>query len=264
MRTLKVIAAIAVALAAGQAVAACATLRVGYIDQHRPPYYLGSGAVVPARAGASIDLIREIAASAGCDTVFVRLPLLRMRAALIAGTIDAMPMDASEDDALLVALPKDKAGRLDRSKALRYHTVVFVRSADNLPADTDPVDYFKTHMLGVNHGASMVPQLQAQGYKIDEGALDAPRNLEKLLRKRIDGFASSLVSVGDMDGLVAARYGRQLMRLQKPLRVTNIWLGVSKAYFEKNPRQTEVMWNWVGAHSAARFAALVKQYEDEH
>ena len=263
MRSMKVLAAVATALAAGQALAACATLRVGYIDQHRPPYYLGAGAVVPAKAGASIDLIREIAASAGCDTVFVRLPLLRMRAALIAGTIDAMPMDASDDDALLVALPKDKAGRLDRSKALRYHTVVFVRASDKLPADTDPTEYFKTHMLGVNHGASMVPQLQAQGYKIDEGAIDAPRNLEKLLRKRVDGFGSSLVSPGDMDSFIASHYGGQLMRLQKPLRVTNIWLGVSKAYFEKNPRQTEAMWNWVGANSATRFAALMKQYEAE-
>jgi hypothetical protein len=264
MRSLNVFAAIAIALAAGQAVAACAPVRVGYIDQHRPPYYMGAGAVVPARAGASIELIREIVASAGCDAIFVRLPLLRMRAALIAGTIDAMPMDASEDDALLVALPKDKAGRLDRSRALRYHTVVFVRAADQLPADTDPAVYFKTHTLGVNHGASMVPQLQAHGYQVDEGALDAPRNLQKLLRKRVDGYGASLVAVGDMDGVVAASFGAQVLRLQKPLRVTNIWLGVSKAYFEKNPRQTEVMWNWVGAHSAARFATLVKKYEDEH
>lgn len=263
MRSLKVFAAIAIALTAGQAVAACAGIRIGYIDQHRPPYYLGAGAVVPAKAGASIELIREIAASAGCDAVFVRLPLLRMRAALIAGKIDAMPMDASESDAQLFALPKNKAGRLDRSKALNYHTVVFVRAADQLPADTDPAMYFKTHTLGVNHGASMVPQLQATGYKIDEGALDAPRNLEKLLRKRVDGYAASLVAVGDMDGVVAARFGTQLVRLHKPLRVTNIWLGISKAYYEKNPRQSEVMWNWIGAHSAARFTTLVKKYEDE-
>lgn len=263
MCSLKAYAALALALACGQAVAACGTMRIGYIDQHRPPYYLGAGAVVPAKAGASIDLIREIAASAGCEATFVRLPLLRMRAALIAGTIDAMPMDASEEDAQLFALPKDKAGRLDRSKALSYYTVVFVRAADKLPANTDPAMYFKTHTLGVNHGASMVPQLQALGYKIDEGALDAPRNLEKLLRKRVDGYGASLVSVGDMDGVVAARFGAQVSRLQKPLRVTNIWLGMSKAYYEKNPRQTDVMWNWVGTHSAARFATLVKKYEDE-
>ncbi len=263
MRSLKAFAAIALALAAGQAVAACAAIRVGYIDQHRPPYYLGAGAEVPAKAGASIELIREIAASAGCHAVFVRLPLLRMRAALKAGAIDAMPMDASEDDAQLFALPKNKAGRLDRNKALSYHTVVFVRASDQLPADTDPTEYFKTQVLGVNHGASMVPQLQAQGYKIDEGALDAPRNLEKLLRKRVDGYGASLVAVGDMDTVVAARFGAQIVRLQKPLRVTNIWLGFSKAYYDKNPRQTDAMWNWVGAHSAARFSKLVKKYEDE-
>lgn len=263
MRTLNVFAAIAIALAAGHAAAACAPIRLGYIDQHRPPYYLGAGGVVPARAGASIDLVREIAASAGCTVTFVRLPLLRLRTALASGAIDAMPMDATEEDAQLFALPKDKAGRLDRSKALGYNTVVFVRAADNIPADTDPAVYFKTHSLGINHGASMVPQLQAQGYRIDEGALDTPRNLEKLLRKRIDGYGVSLVAVGDMDGVVAARYGTKVARLQKPLRTTNIWLGFSKAYYAENANATDSMWNWIGKHSAVRFRKLIKKYEDE-
>lgn len=257
---MKVLAATVMALAACNVAAACA-IKVGYIDQHRPPYYMGSGAAVPAKAGASIELIRDIAASAGCEVTLVRLPLLRLRAALASGAIDAMPMDASDDDAARFALPKDKAGKLDRIKALRYNTVVFVRASDKLAAETDPAVYFKTHILGVNHGASMVLQLQAQGYKIDEGALDAPRNLEKLVRKRIDGYGASVIAVGDFDRVVAASFGDRVVRLQKPLRVTNIWLAVSKGYYEKNAKQTETMWNWIGTHSAARFTALVKKYE---
>ncbi|MES2016386.1 MAG: hypothetical protein V4484_07805 [Pseudomonadota bacterium] len=263
MRTQKMLAALAISFAAGQAAATCATIRVGYIDQHRPPYYLGAGAVVPPKAGASIELMREIAASAGCEAVFVRLPLLRMRAALESGAIDAMPMDASDEDALRFALPKDKTGRPDRSKAARYHTIVFVRTSDKLPDDTDPAIYFKTHMLGINHGASMVPQLQAQGYKIDEGALDAARNLEKLVRKRVDGYGASVIGVGDLDHLAATGFGDQVVRLPKPLRVTSIWLAFSKDYYDKNAGQSETMWNWIGARGQVRLAELIKKYENE-
>jgi hypothetical protein len=49
------------------------------------------------------------------------------------------------------ALPKTKGGRLDRSKALRFNTVVFVRASDKLPIDTDPADYFKTRSLPARH-----------------------------------------------------------------------------------------------------------------
>lgn len=264
MRTLNVFAAIAIALVAGHAAAACAPIRLGYIDQHRPPYYLGAGGVVPAKAGASIELVRDIAASAGCTVSFVRLPLLRMRAALASGAIDAMPMDASDEDTLLFALPKDKAGRLDRGKALHYNTVVFVRAGDKLPADTDPRDYFKSHLLGINHGASMIPQLQALGIQVDDGALDATRNLEKLMRKRLDGYGASMVEVGDLDRVVAAGFGNRVVRLHKPLRVTNIWLAVSKDYYAKNAAQTETMWNWIGKRGAVRFRKLIKKYENEH
>lgn len=262
MRTITILAAFAMTLTPISAGATC-TIKVGYIDQHRPPYYIGAGGAVPASAGASIDLTREIAASAGCEAILVRLPLPRLRAALASGAIDAMPMDASDDDAEQFALPKDKAGRLDRVRAMHYRTVVFVRASDMLPADTDPAVYFKTHTLGINHGAAMVPPLQAQGYRIDEGALDTPRNLEKLMRKRVDGYAASVIAVGDFDRVIAARFGDRVLRLEKPLRVTHIWLAVNKSYYARNPKASETMWNWIGTHSAARFAVLVKRYQDE-
>jgi ABC-type amino acid transport substrate-binding protein len=263
MRTVKVISALAMALAASHALGKCGTIRLGYIDQHRPPYYLGSGSVEPPKPGASIELIREIAAKAGCEVVTVRLPLPRMRAALASGSIDAMPLDASDDDAAHFALPKTKDGRLDRSKALRFNTVVFVRASDKLPMDTNPAFYFKTHTLGVNHGASMAAQLRSIGYRVDDGALDAARNLEKLMRKRVDGYGVSLVSVSDMDRVIAAGYGNRVVRIEKPLRVTNIWLAFSKDYYQKYPKQAEVMWSWSGTYGPARFAELVKKYENE-
>ncbi|MES2016387.1 MAG: hypothetical protein V4484_07810 [Pseudomonadota bacterium] len=262
-RTLRLPVALALALLAGPALCACSKMRLGYIDQHRPPYYLGAGNVEPENPGASVELMRAIAASAGCDVVTVRLPLLRLRAALEAGTIDAMPMDATDDDGDKFALPINKSGKLDRDKALRFNTVVFVRAGDQLPRDTDPADYFKTRALGLNHGAAMALQLRALGYQVDDGALESNRNIEKLLRKRIDGYAVSLVSASDMDRVIAANFGERVVRMDKPLRVNNIWLALSKGYYDRNPKQAERMWNWIGTQGHVRFAQLVKKYENE-
>ncbi len=263
MRIVKVLIPLALALAASQAIGACTPMRLGYVDQHRPPYYMGAGSVEPAHPGASVELMRAIAASAGCDVVTVRLPLLRLRAALEAGSIDAMPIDASEADGDKFALPKNKAGKLDRDKALRFNAIVFVRASDMLAKDIDPADYFKTRVLGVNYGAALGTQLRSLGYQVDDGALESSRNIEKMLHKRIDGYALSLVSAGDIDRVVASGFGERVIRMDKPLLVNHIWLALSKGYFEKNPRQAEIMWNWVGTQGHARFAELVKKYENE-
>lgn len=226
-----------------------------------PPYYMGTGSE-QAPAGASVDLIRAIAASSGCSVTSVRLPMPRLRTALESGLIDAMPMDAGDDDAERFALPKTRDGRLDRDKALRFNTVVFVRTGDMLPRDTDPQVYFKTRRLGINQGSPLAAQLRNLGFMIDDGAIDVERNIEKLIRKRLDGYGASMVAATDMDGIIAARFGKQVFRLEKPLYVNNIWLAFSKSYRDQNPKEVEAMWNWVGTHGRARFAEIVKQYEE--
>ncbi len=261
MRIYTILATALLLLAAGYANAACGPIRLGYVDHHRPPYYMGAG-TEQSPAGASVDLIRAIAASSGCSIISVRLPLPRLRTALESGLIDAMPMDAGDDDAERFALPKTKEGRLDRDKALRFNTVVFVRSADKLPKDTDPLVYFKTHRLGINQGSPLAGQLRNMGFMVDDGAIDVERNIEKLIRNRLDGYGASMVAATDMDAIVAARFGKQVFRLDKPLYVNNIWLAFSKSYREQNPKEVDAMWNWVGTHGRARFAEIVKQYEE--
>ncbi len=261
MRICKVVATTTMLCAAGWVHAACTPIRLGYVDHHRPPYYMGAG-TEQAPAGASVDLIRQIAAASGCTITSVRLPMPRLRAALESGLIDAMPMDAGDDDAQRFALPKTRDGRLDRDKALRFNTVVFVRSADKLPKDTDPLVYFKAHRLGINQGSPLAAQLRQMSYVVDDGAIDVERNIEKLIRNRIDGYGASMVAATDMDAVVAARFGKQVVRLERPLYINNIWLAFSKSYRDQHPKEVEAMWNWVGTHGRARFAEIVKQYEE--
>jgi hypothetical protein len=260
MRAARIVFTCALLLMANTARSACTPIRLGYVDQHRPPFFLGNGAREAHPPGATVDLMREMAAAAGCTIVSVRLPPLRLRNALASGEIDATLMGAAQSDAGAFALPLDKDARLDTARAVRMHTVVFVRAADKIPLDTDPGHYFLSHRLGTNNGATLAAQLRAEGYRVDDGAHDDGRNLEKLARDRIDGYAATMVSPASMDATVAAAYGTRLVRLNAPLRIHHFWLGFTKAYYAGNREAVDAMWAWMGAHANLRFAWHVEHY----
>jgi hypothetical protein len=122
-----------------------------------------------------------------------------LRQALNNGVIDAMLMDANDSDLVHYALPQTQTSQLDVKRAIPMYTVVFVRTADTIPSDTDPNAYFISHRLGMNNGATLAEQLRKQGAKVDDGAQDGARNLEKLVRGRVDGYAATIVSPAQMD-----------------------------------------------------------------
>jgi ABC-type amino acid transport substrate-binding protein len=241
-------------------VQACAPLRLGYVNQHRPPFFIGSGSLEPAAPGATVELLREAAASAGCKVITVRLPSLRLRPALDAGDIDALLMDADDSETQSLALPLDTSGHPDKTRGLPMFTMVFVRTSDRVPADTDPVQYFATRTIGVNNGATVAKRLRQDGFRVDDGALDSVRNLEKLVRGRIDGYASIMVGRADGDANVAALYGTQLQRLDKPLRTQHFWLAFTKRYQAANRTEVDTMWDWIGSRGHARFVELIGKY----
>ncbi len=261
MRTAYVLTFLAALLAFDNAKCTCMPVKLGYVNLHRPPYFLGASSVEAPRPGATVELIRDIAASAECEIRSVRLPPLRLRQALSDGVIDAMLMDAGDSDLAHYALPQTRDGKLDAKRAIRMYTVVFVRADDRIPLDTDPGLYFTNHRLGMNNGATLAEQLRKQGATIDDGAQDGARNLEKLVRGRIDGYAATMVSTTQMDAFIAATFGKQLVRLDTPLRIHHFWLGFNVRYYERNRAQVEAMWNWMGTHGHMRFADLVEQYQ---
>lgn len=261
MRAAHLMSLVTMLLATAHAGGACTPLRLGYVNQHRPPYFIGSSSAEAAAPGATVELIRDVASSAGCGVTSVRLPPLRLRKAMDSNAIDAMLMDAAENDVLQYALPLTTGGKLDEARAVRMYTVVFVRANDKLAADTDPRHYFSTHKLGMNNGATLATQLRRAGYTVDDGATDAVRNLEKLARGRIDGYAATMVAPDSADSRIAATHGKQIVRLDTPLRTHNFWLAFTKAYYDSNRKQVDTMWSWMGTHGHEQFSARVKQYE---
>jgi hypothetical protein len=253
-----------IALFSGYATAGCTPIRFGYLDQHRPPYWLGGGTAVPEVPGAGAELIRQFAASAGCPAALVRMPVLRIKPSVAAGEIDFAPMDGAAHGTPGIVLPRDKLGQLDVARSIPMVIVVFVRASDALSSNLQPLEYFQGRTLGTTLGSSYAERMRRSGIGVDSGAVDVAKNFEKLKLGRFDGFAVSLISPGDMDSFVAKKYGGEIVRVPTPLFSDNIWLGASQHYYNRHPRRVEAMWDWLGSAGKKEFSKLLTKYYDEH
>lgn len=262
MRSLRCLSLILSLLLAGHAAASCPPLRYGYTDKAVPPYYVGAGPKAPEPPGALAELAREATASARCPTEFVRMPPARLQKSLDEGVIDAMSLFAPEvvGEMPNVVYPRDKQGNLDMARALPLYAVVFVRARDGISLDAEPGQVLRGKVIGVSQGAPHIKYLRKVGVEVDAGAANPDRNFEKLKLGRIDGFAISLSTPEDMDASVAKRYGKQFVRLRKPILVINSWLALNRSYYENNRAASEAIWDWYGAHSRTRLIALLKKY----
>lgn len=246
-----------------EATAACAPIQVGYLDQHRPPYWLGVGKAVPEAPGASVELIRQFTASAGCPARLVRIPVLRIKPTLAAGEIDFAPVASTAEGSPGIVFPLDKQRRLDQARSMPLVVVVFVRASDGLGRKINPGQYFQGRTLGTTLGSSYADRMRRAGIGVDSGAVDVAGNFEKLKLRRFDGFAVSLISADDMDALVARKYGGDIVRLTEPLFSDNIWLAASQSYYDRHPRRVEAMWDWLGSSGKKEFSKLLAKYYDQ-
>jgi ABC-type amino acid transport substrate-binding protein len=235
--------------ATGAAMAAadtCIALRVGYIDQHRPPYFMGEGEQVPEPPGASVDLMRDAvqAAGFGCPPTLVRLPAARLRLALANGDIDMTPLGETATYPASIAVPRDKNGNVDLDRAMHNTLIVLVRAKDKLPASTQPMEYFKGKTLGAPQGLTSTPRLREAGLTIDDGGRDLDRNIEKLRLGRVDGVVVAAVLPAHLK-LTLDRYKGAIVQLPLPLISTRVWLAFNDTYYRAHRPQVEALWTWL-------------------
>ena len=256
-------AAIVLAGASAPATATCIPVRVGYMDQHRPPYWLGEGTDVPDPAGAAVDLMHDavLGAGFGCPPVWVRLPIARLRVALANGDIDMSPLGELPAYPPEIALPRDKAGNIDLDRAMHNALIVLVRAGDKLPASTQPMQYFKGKLLGVAQGQSYAARLRDAGLTIDDGARDLERNLEKLRLGRIDGVVVAAVSPEHLKATLA-RYKGAVVQLPQPLINTRVWLAFNDHFYRAHPAQVEALWTWLDVNRH-RLGYVMQKYRKQ-
>jgi ABC-type amino acid transport substrate-binding protein len=244
-------------LAAG---ADACTLRIGYTSQNAPPYYLGTD-TVPKAPGATVDLLREMAAASGCAVELVRLPTARLLLTLNAGEIDAVALTTPPAELPQVVYPVDGRGKPDASRGVPQFIMVYVRAADRAAGDRDAGAFLRGRRVGVTHGVSYAAELRQAGMRIDDGAANSRRNFDKLKLDRVDAVAVSLNAPGDLDALLAKEYGGKLARLERPFRTRSLWLMVNKTYYGAHRAEIDAMWDWLGQTGAKRLPALLKKYQ---
>jgi hypothetical protein len=76
----------------------------------------------------------------------------------------------------------------------------------------------------------------------------------------VDGFTLALMTPAALDSYLQARYDRQLVRLDKPVRNSYMWLGANRAYYQQHRARVETVWNWLGARGAQEVDALTRRY----
>jgi|GEM_PF-568702 len=256
-------AAVVVAVAPASAADACIPLRIGYIDQHRPPYWMGEGEQVPEPPGAAVDLMRDAAQAAGfgCAPTLVRLPPARLRVALANGDIDMAPLGEMPTYPAGIALPRDKKGNIDLDRAMHNTLVVLVRARDKLPATTDPMQYFQGKVLGVALGQSYTARLREAGLNIDDGGRDLERNIEKLRLGRVDGVVAAAVVPKHLK-LMLDRYKGAIVQLQQPLISTRVWLAFNESYYRAHRPQVEALWTWLDVNRS-RLGYTLEKYRKQ-
>jgi len=247
----------------GNALAACGVIRFAYPDQHRPPYWLGNGETVPEPPGAGVEFVRELAASADCALALVRLPVLRLRPALVHGSVDLTPVDISADGQPGIVLPRDAAGKPDIRRGTSSVVVLFIRRKHAGWRALDPLDFVHGRTVGVIHGASYGARLEQAGATLDHGATTASGNFEKLRLGRIDGFVLSLIAPGDLDKFIASRYGNDIVRVEKPILRMHMWLAANQAFYDSHRPQVEAIWNWIGSEGNRRYHTILRKYTEQ-
>ncbi|KQQ33854.1 hypothetical protein ASF61_09720 [Duganella sp. Leaf126] len=230
------------------------------MDQHRPPYWMGEGEQVPEPPGAAVDLMRDAvqAAGFGCAPALVRLPLARLPLALAHGDIDMTPLGEMSAYPAGIALPRDRSGNIDVDRAMHNTLVVLVRARDRLPASTDPMQYFKSKVLGVALGQGYTARLREAGLKIDDGARDQARTIDKLQLGRVDGVVTATVTPEHVKRLLA-RYQGAIVQLPRPLLNTRVWLAFNDSYYRAHRQQVEALWAWLDANRN-RLGYTVQKY----
>jgi len=251
---------VALLLIAAQASAGDCLVRVGYPDRERHPYYMGNGAEPAKPPGVGVELLSRAVLHAGCKVALVRMPTARLKLALASGAVDLTPYEMIDGEVLQAALPLGADGQPDPRRALRTMGVVYVRHADAAAAGVDPRAYFKKYRLSASHGTPLAAQLRSAGMNLDDGASDTISNFEKVMLKRADGVAITVVNEKVMDEAIAARYGKAMVRIDTPIRTASLWFGINPAFYQAHRQQVEMIWNWVGTQAPAQHDELIKKY----
>jgi polar amino acid transport system substrate-binding protein len=231
-------------------------LRLAYIDQDARPYLVGTGADIPARPGAAVELVQRAVSRLGGSLRLTRLPARRMVEEVKAGRQDGiLGFRHSTDRARDLVFPM-RDGQPDTTRhAARLAHSLYRRQGSSVTWDGERIGGLKTPVAVT--GTQLVAEaLLAQGIEI--------------VRIESSGQMFGMLALGRVDAVViidvvgdrqlVEQGGGRVEKLTPPVLIEDFHVPVSRHFYNANRDFTERLWQSIGALRAATYAELMPAY----
>ena len=235
-------------------------LEVCYEDRPNPPDYYGSGAIIPERPGASIELMQQLGQQLKLNIKFRRLPWRRCMLLLRQGRVDAIPgMGYLESRSDFAVYPMQGSGP-DARYRLGDGAFYFYRRK-NSPVEWNGRKLEKLKgKVGFISGYSVEAALGNDGLAA-EGARHQQQNLEKLLR----GHIGLLVGYNNMVDVVMRQkpeLSKGIEKIYPAYQSYNYFLVFSRQYASAKPLKHKNIWVALEKiRESARYQSILHQYQ---
>jgi polar amino acid transport system substrate-binding protein len=233
-------------------------LRAAYEDKPLPPFYMGNGAEIdPGAPGVSVELLRDVAAAAGIDIQFVRLPWARCLKSLQRGEVDAIFNASFKEERQEAGVYPMAGGKPDPARRITTLAYMLYRyKGSPVTWDGHTIGGLGEAPVGAQAGYSIIEDLTRMGVKAEESA-DTATIFKKLASQRIPA-AAQLQASGD--AAMASGAYPSIEKLALPLVTKDYFVMFSHQYYDGHREAAERLWAKLAELRDRRSPALFAKY----
>ncbi len=224
--------------------AAPLTLKICYEVAPRPPYFNGSGTIIPPKGerGIAINIIDQSAETLDIEIQWVRFPWKRCIASFLSGNIDSiLPTAYRGTIAKAGRYPLLGNGALDTSRKLAPVPFHFYENIDYPIKWTGKIDRsVKDLIIAAPRGYIVTQILKEKGFRVVE-SLSQQKGLERLMAGKIDAYVYTPLV---FDRFIAEHPGaaEKVRKVDPYLLKPALFVPIRKEVYQANPQLIDTFW----------------------
>ncbi|WP_417433694.1 substrate-binding periplasmic protein [Kiloniella sp.] len=218
-----------------------------YEDKEQPPYYNGSGVMVPSRdQGLYMEILHKVSSELGLKLSPVRRPWKRCLKLLEQDRVDGVMGVSFLAERRKIGLYPQQNGALDLNARLAMKSYsIFVMN--NYPfLWNGELSEIRGKLIGVPLGYSIVPKLVRAGVKVSEHA-----NTEQLFDMLKHGRVEAVVTLEQVgDFLLEAKSNRfkNIIKLEPIIEQKAYYLMVGHGFYKNNSKISQDIWRLISVY----------------
>ncbi|MBF0387233.1 MAG: transporter substrate-binding domain-containing protein [Candidatus Omnitrophica bacterium] len=229
-----------------------------YEDQESFPDIMGDQAVLETKPGVVIELVRLLEQKMGIKINLQRHPWKKCLDLVKAGEVDGVILGSyNKERGEVLAYPM-KGDQVDTSRQITSMTFTFYkRKGEELAWDGKDLANF-TGKIGAPTGYSIVGDLKAKGYEVDE-AVTVINNLESL----VAGWVDIVAELDTQADYILANNPELNAKIEKvsPAIITKPYYNIfSKKLAQQDPEFTAKFWEVLTELTQTQYKTLAAKY----